>query len=160
MDVKNVLFSAILCVLIKYKTVVSSRSYLLSTQLCYVRTGLSGIVCLKATLPFSINKYSLFALKVDFLFASGYKAKEHKFLWETLQKLHVSQNLTMLAFLFFYSQYMISLLSRERETWTCSDSCGAFLPFFFVARLLWMEIWCLLCISKVFSPAKLLTYFG
>lgn len=55
MEVKNLMFSAILCVLIKHRTVVSSRSYLLSTQLCDVRTSLAGIVCLKATLPFSIN---------------------------------------------------------------------------------------------------------
>lgn len=55
MDVKNFLFSAILCALIKYKTVVSSRSYLLSTQLCDVRTGSSGKVCLRTVWPFSIN---------------------------------------------------------------------------------------------------------
>lgn len=38
MDVNNLILSAVLCVLIKYKTVVSSRSYLLSRQLYDVET--------------------------------------------------------------------------------------------------------------------------
>lgn len=35
---KNLILGAMLCMLIKYKTVVSSRSYLLSTQLYDVKT--------------------------------------------------------------------------------------------------------------------------
>lgn len=135
---------------VKYKTVVSSRSYLLSRQLYDVKTDFmcecmlkSYMACINTDICFLCRIYICIWIQQR---GTGFCEKHCNNLT------NVSQNWTMLAFL-FSSISDQAFLSRERETNICSDF------FFLGARFFGWRSDVFSIFQKVFSPAKLLSYF-
>lgn len=120
-----------------------------------------------------LYKYSLFPLQVDFLFACGYKAKEQKIFGRDIVKIPYIPKFDNASFSFF-SPYPISLFFLEKEKHAYILIFFVWLVFlFFVCLGFWFvlgDFFLLdLCrwrsdvfsvFQKVFSSAKLLTYFG